>query len=48
MYTKSSTQKHLYRGHMNNQIKTVTILGGGAAGWLTALFLNKFLPKIKH
>ena len=26
-------------------MKKVTIVGGGAAGWLTALYLNKILPE---
>ena len=28
---------------MNNRIERVTIVGGGTAGWLTAMILNKFL-----
>jgi len=28
-------------------MKNITIIGGGTAGWITALFLNKIFPKVK-
>ena len=28
-------------------MKKVTIVGGGTAGWLTALYLNKILPELQ-
>ena len=32
---------------MKNQVKTITILGGGVIGWFTAAYLAKFHSNIK-
>ncbi len=33
---------------MNNRVERITIVGGGTAGWLTALFLNNYLNRFRQ